>query len=179
MSGRKGARKIIAFIATSADGFIARADGGVDWLDRPRPKGNYGMGDFMRSIDTILWGRKTFEPVLKMGASASGMGLGPNVKNYVFTHRPGEYFMQGVEFVNEPIGKFAQRLRRQRGKNIWIMGGGGIIASFLDANAIDEFVIHVIPVLIGEGISLIARRHITVRLKLLSSRRFVDGVMRL
>ena len=48
-------RKIIVYIATSADGFIARRDGAVDWLDRPRPKGNYGMGEFLRSVDTILW----------------------------------------------------------------------------------------------------------------------------
>jgi dihydrofolate reductase len=151
----------------------------VDWLERPRPKGNYGMGDFMRSIDTILWGRKTFEPVLKMGASGSQMGFVSKVKNYVFTHSPAKYSKQGVEFVNEPVGEFAQRLRRQRRKNIWIMGGGGIIASFLDANEIDEFVVHVIPVLIGEGIPLIAPRHRTVRLKLLASRRFADGVVRL
>jgi dihydrofolate reductase len=51
-------RKIIVYIAASA-GFIARPDGSVDWLDRPRPKGNYRMGAFYKSIDTILWGRKT------------------------------------------------------------------------------------------------------------------------
>lgn len=47
-------RKIIVYIAASADGFIAQPDGSVDWLDRPRPKGNYGMGAFYKSIDTIL-----------------------------------------------------------------------------------------------------------------------------
>jgi hypothetical protein len=51
-------RKIIVNIAASADGFTARRDGSVDWLDRPRPKGNYGMGAFYRSIDTILWAGK-------------------------------------------------------------------------------------------------------------------------
>ena len=57
-------RKIIVYIATSADGFIARTDGSVDWLDRPRPKGDYGMGAFYKSIDTILWGRKTCDMAL-------------------------------------------------------------------------------------------------------------------
>ena len=57
-------RKIIVYIATSADGFIARPDGSVDWLDRPRPKGNYGMGAFYKSIDTVLWGRKTCDMAL-------------------------------------------------------------------------------------------------------------------
>ena len=54
-------RKIIVYIATSADGYIARPDGNVDWLNRPRPRGNYGIGAFFRSIDTIIWGRKTLD----------------------------------------------------------------------------------------------------------------------
>src|SRR3989454_12302708 len=56
----KTPRKIIVYIATSADGYIARPDGDVAWLDRPRLKGNYGMSAFFKSIDTILWGRKTY-----------------------------------------------------------------------------------------------------------------------
>ncbi len=56
----KTPRKIIVHIATSADGYIARPDGDVAWLDRPRPKGNYGMPAFFKSMDTILWGRKTY-----------------------------------------------------------------------------------------------------------------------
>ena len=55
------ARKIIVYIATSADGFIARRDGGVDWLDRPRTAGDYGMGAFYKTIDAVLWGRKTYD----------------------------------------------------------------------------------------------------------------------
>src|SRR2546423_15279239 len=58
-TGKK--RKIIVYIATSADGFIARKDGAVDWLDRPRPKGNYGMAEFWKSIDTIVLGRKNYD----------------------------------------------------------------------------------------------------------------------
>jgi dihydrofolate reductase len=77
-------RKIIVSIATSADGFIARADGSVDWLDRPRPKGNYGMGTFCRSIDTILWGRKTFDMALSFQEKGvPGSAFDSSVKNYV------------------------------------------------------------------------------------------------
>ena len=173
----KPKRKIIVYIATSADGFIARADGSFDWLDRPRPKGNYGMPRFFASIDTILWGRKTYDQALTMSGGVGGFG--PNVKNYVFTHRPPKSPPGDVEFVNEPIARFAKRLRKQPGKDIWIMGGGGVVASFLDAEEIDEFSIHVIPVLIGEGIPLIAPSRRTVRLKLLSTRRFSDGVVHL
>jgi dihydrofolate reductase len=171
-------RRIIVHIATSADGFIARRDGGIDWLDRA--KGSYGMGTFWKSIDTILWGRKTYEMVLKFvkeGKASPDMYGG--VKNYVFSHRPPKKVLDGFEFVKEPIKKFAKRLRAQKGKNIWMMGGGEIIASFLDESEIDEFIIHVIPVFIGEGIPLIAPRHRTVPLKLLSIKKFPDGVVRL
>jgi hypothetical protein len=57
-------RQIIVSITASAHGFIARQDGSVDWLDRPRPQGKYGMGGFYQSIDTILWGRKTCDTAL-------------------------------------------------------------------------------------------------------------------
>ena len=173
----KARRKIIVYIATSADGFIARPDGGVKWLDRPRPAGDYGMGAFFRSIDTILWGRKTYDKALELGKGGGGFWGG--VRNYVFTRRPPATTPPGVGFVNEPISAFAKRLRGTPGKNIWMMGGGGIIASFLDKGEIDEFIIHVIPTLIGEGIPLVAPRHRDVPLTLLSSRRYADGVVRL
>jgi len=172
--------KIIVYIATSADGFIARKDGAVDWLDRPRPKGNYGMGEFWKSIDTILLGRKTYDFVVDYQKKAKGAAEIPRgPKHYVFSRKPPKKVLDGFEFVKEPLKKFAKRLRAQKGKNIFMMGGGGIIASFLDADAIDEFIIHVIPVFIGEGIPLIAPRHRTVPLKLLSIKKFSDGVVRL
>ncbi len=172
-------RKIIVYIATSADGFIARKDGAVDWLDRPRTAGDYGIGKFYKSIDTILWGRKTYELVLKFqkeGKDTPNMG---DIKNYAFSRKPPKKVAAGFEFVKEPIKKFAKRLRAQKGKNIWMMGGGGIIASFLEAGAIDEFIIHVMPTFIGEGIPLIAPARRTVPLKLVSCKKFSDGVVRL
>jgi dihydrofolate reductase len=171
-------RKIIVYIATSADGYIARRDGSVDWLDRPRTSGDYGMGAFFKTIDTILWGRKTYSLGLEMNEGSLGM-YGSRVKNYVFSHRPPKKHPPDVEFVKEPISEFAKRLRATPGKDIWMMGGGGIIASFLDAGEIDEFIIHVIPTFIGEGIPLIAPRRRNVELKLLGIRDYPDGVVRL
>ncbi len=170
-------REIIAYIAISADGYVARPDGDVGWLDRPRPKGNYGMGEFFKTIDTILWGRKTYSKGLEMGMKASGFG--PGIKNYVFSRHPRKSAEPAFQFVNEPIKPFAERLRAQRGKNIWMMGGGEIIGAFLDEGEIDEFSIHVIPVMIGEGIPLVQPRHRTIPLKLLSTRKFPDGVVHL
>ena len=84
-----------------------------------------------------------------------------------------------MEFVSEPVKAFAQRLRATPGKHIWMMGGGELIASFLDAGEIDEFDIHVIPTFIGEGIPLVAPRHRDVPLRLRSARKHPDGVVRL
>ena len=80
-------RKIIVYIATSADGYIARADGSVDWLNRPRTAGDYGMSEFYKSIDAVLWGRKTYDMTLGSGKKGGG-GLGSKIKSYVFTAQP-------------------------------------------------------------------------------------------
>jgi dihydrofolate reductase len=173
--------KIIVCIAASADGFIARRDGSIDWLDRPSPKGNYGMGDFYKSIDTILWGRKTYDMALDFQKKGvAGSAFDTKLKNYVFTRTlPQSQAPRGVEIVHEPIKSFATRLRGKKGKDIWMMGGAGIIASFLDQGEIDEFMMHVIPTFIGEGIPLIAPGRRTVPLKLISTTKFADGVVEL
>ena len=167
-------RKIIVNLATSADGYIARPDGDIEWLTRrPAPRGFYGMGTFMRSIDTTLFGRKTYDVSLQMGATFDRKG-----RNYVFSRQPPPASVaSGVEFVAGGIGAFVKRLRDQKGKNIWMMGGGEIIGSFLDEGAIDEFIISVVPVFIGDGIPLIARRHRDVPLTLRAVERFPDGVV--
>ncbi len=170
------ARKVIVHIGTSADGYIARPDGDLEWLtSRPAPPGFYGMNAFMKSIDMALLGRKTYEASLRLGAK-----FGSKSRTFVFSrHAPPADAPRGVEFVSEAIGPFVERLRGQPGKDIWLMGGGDLIASFLDAQAIDEFVISMAPVFIGDGIPLIARRHRHVALELISSERFPDGLVQL
>ena len=169
-------RKIIVHIATSADGYIARPDGDLEWLTtRPAPKGFYGMNAFMKSIDTMLLGRKTYDVSLRMGAKFDSKS-----RTFVFSrHVPPADVPAGVEFVSGAIGQFVTRLRDQPGKDIWLMGGGELIASFLDEQEIDEFVISVVPVFIGDGIPLIARRHRQVSLDLHSVERFDDGLVQL
>ena len=169
-------RKVIVHIATSADGYIARPDGDLEWLtSRPAPRGFYGMDAFMKSVDTKVLGRKTYEASLRLGAAFKGKD-----RTVVFsTQPPPAGTPSGVEFVHEAVGPFVERLRAQPGQDIWLMGGGGVIASFLDAEAIDEFVVSVAPVFIGDGIPLLARRHRHVPLTLLSSERFDDGLVQL
>jgi dihydrofolate reductase len=172
-------RKIIVFIATSADGYIARPNGDVEWLNRLPDTVDHGMTTFYRTIDTILWGRKTYDWAIAFHKKAGTKGgiFDTKVANYVFSRKPPKRAMPGVEFVSEPVKAFAERLRATPGKHIWMMGGGGLIASFLDAGEIDEFDIHVIPTFIGEGIPLIAPRHRDVPLRLRSARKYPDGVV--
>jgi dihydrofolate reductase len=177
----KTRRKIIVYIATSADGYIARPDGDVEWLNRRPRTVDYGMREFYPTIDTILWGRKTYDWLLnyyKKRGKTKGL-FDTKLANYVFSRNRRKLAAPGVEFVSERVKAFAQRLRATPGKQIWMMGGGELIASFLDAGEIDEFDIHVIPVFIGMGIPLVAPRHRDVPLRLLSSRKYPDGVVRL
>ena len=170
-------RKVIVHIGASADGYIARRDGSLEWLtSRPKPDGLYGMSAFTKSIDTKLLGRRTYETSLRLGAKFDPT----KDRTVVFSRQaPPPDVASGVEFVSGAIGPFVSRLREQPGKDIWLMGGGDLIASFLDEGAIDEFVITVVPVFIGDGIPLIARRHRHVPLDLHGVERFGDGVVQL
>jgi dihydrofolate reductase len=178
----KSARKIIVQLAASVDGYIARLDGDVEWLNRRPHNFDYGMTEFQSTIDTVLLGRKTYDWAVDY-AKKTGIKIesifDSKFSNYVFSRKPPEDAAQVVHFVSEPVKEFARRLRATPGKNIWMMGGGELIASFLDAGEIDEFDIHVIPILIGEGIPLIAPRHRDRPLELLSAQPFPDGVVRL
>ena len=110
-----------------------------------------------------------------MGATFSASDV-----HYVFSRQPAPASAPpGIQFVTESIRVFGQRLREQAGKNIWLMGGGQIIGSFLDERAIDQFIITVVPMFIGEGIPLISPRHRDVPLRLRSLQRFPDGVFQL
>ncbi|HKR64570.1 MAG TPA: dihydrofolate reductase family protein [Thermoanaerobaculia bacterium] len=169
-------RKVIVHIAASADGYIARADGDLEWLtSRPAPEGFYGMNAFTRTIDTMILGRKTYEASLRLGAK-----FDTKDRTIVFSrHAAPADAPSGVEFVSDDVASFVSRLRAQPGKDIWLMGGGEIIASFLDANAIDEFVISVVPVFIGDGIPLIERGPRHVPLQLVSVEHFEDGLVQI
>ena len=174
-------RKFIVELATSADGFIARPDGDVEWLNRRPHNLDYGMRKFYSTIDTIVMGRKTYDWAVnywKKRGKPSGQ-FDTKVANYVFSRKPPKRAAPGVQFVTEPVKSFAKRLRAAPGKHIWLMGGGGLIASFLDAGEVDELSIAVMPVFIGKGIPLVAPRRRDVELRLRSSKKYPDGVVRL
>ena len=143
-------RKVKYAVGASLDGYIASPDGSVAWLERvaSRAKGeDYGMGEFFKGIDTVLMGRKTYDIAVQMGVK----GGYPNNKTYVFSRSlpPGE--RDGVEFVSTDPGELVRHLRNEPGKDIWLCGGGELARELLKADALDEIVVGIAPVLIGEG----------------------------
>jgi dihydrofolate reductase len=139
-------RKIVLGVGISVDGYIARPDGAVDFLFMPR---DYSMAAFFKRIDTAVMGRKTYEMGLKLGG---GSISSPGMKCYVFsqTREAGE--RNGVTIVRESPKQFIGSLRKKRGKDIWLMGGGELTRDFLREDLVDELYLGVVPVLIGEGI---------------------------
>ena len=167
-------RKLIAYLATSADGFIARPDGDVAWLDRPRPADDYGMSTFLRTVDTVVMGRMTWEAGQKLGGAVV-----EGKRNIVLSRTLPSYGCPGATVESVEPAVFAEKLRSEKGRNVWLMGGADVFGSFLNVGALDELIIHVVPVLIGTGITLLDPAPRQAELTLKSTRRFPDGVVRL
>lgn len=167
------------YVAMSADGFIARSDGAVDWLDA-RPPADYGFEAFLQGIGTIVWGRRTFDAYgRRHGLAIFGKGK----RHLVLTHDPAaaEPF-EGVAFTAEPMPALARRLRSEpagAADGVWVMGGADSAASLLEAGALDEVLVHVIPVLLRDGIPLFRRGQGDVGLRLRDAYAHPDGVVRL
>jgi dihydrofolate reductase len=139
-------RKVILGAAISLDGYIARPNGAVDFLIQPQGFAK-AMEEFFSTLDTLIVGRKT-APV----SGASGFPV--QMPAYVFSRSqpPGE--RNGLTFVNESPAALIERLRRQPGKNIFLMGGGELARDFLRSDLVDELSLSLIPVLLGAGIPL-------------------------
>lgn len=138
-------RKVVYFVASSLDGFIARKDGSVDWLFSD---GDYGYKRFYASVDTVIAGRKTYEQALGFGDTF------PGKKCYVLSRTMKEPKSGNAEIVSGPLQRLVARLRKRRGKDIWLAGGGAVAGQALDAGLIDRVIVSIHPVALGSGIPL-------------------------
>jgi dihydrofolate reductase len=168
--------KICAYIATSLDGFIARPDGGLDWLPQPVEGGeDYGYNRFFASIDAIVMGRNTFDTVISFGEWAYG-----SKRFFVLSSRPLQQLPDFVPVVVErracKPSELADELRELGVQRVYV-DGGKTIQSFLRAGLLDEITLTTIPVLIGQGISLFGALGADVKLELAESRAFEDGLV--
>ncbi|MFE8700109.1 dihydrofolate reductase family protein [Cytobacillus sp. FJAT-54145] len=158
----KESRKVVLYIATSLDGFIAAEDESLDWLFRVEGEGDNGYSAFYETVDTILMGRKTFDWVMQ---HENGNFPYANKECYVFTKSVIQD-SQHVKFINEDIVSFTNHLKSRNGKNIWIVGGGGLLQTFLKEKLVDELIITVAPALIGKGIPLFREGDYEIELSL-------------
>lgn len=151
------------FIATSLDGFIATKDGGIDWLlEIPNPENSdYGYNDFIKKIDGIIMGRKTFEMALTFKEWPY------NKRVFVLSNSLKmipENLVNEVEIVNGDLKELIHRLRGRGFENFYI-DGGKTIQSFLKENLIDGMIITYVSVLLGEGIPLFGTLQQNVKFK--------------
>lgn len=151
-------RHIILYIATSLDGYIAKTNGDISWLeDFPTPTEPDNSYDVMyETIDTVIMGRTTYEQVTQE--------LAPNhypyhdKKTIVVTSKK-ERSSESITFINEPIVDYLRSLKELPGKNIWIVGGNSVIQPLMEANLIDDYQIATLPIILGEGIPLFRPHH--------------------
>lgn len=142
--------KVILYIAVSSDGFIADKDGGVSWLDKYSScPDDCGYPSFYKSIDALVFGKKTYEQVLTFGPWPY-----PGKKSYIFANKQTVPANGDVEIVDTDIPTFMKMIQSTGIKRLWLMGGAQLIDSFDKLGLIDEYILTILPDTLGAGIAL-------------------------
>ncbi len=139
-------RKLIYNVGISADGFIAGPNGEFDWLFTDQ---DYGISGFMKEIDCTVMGRKTYDIILSHDKNFFIENI-----HYVFTSSSGRSSGGSVVFTDNDPEDVVSALKKEEGKNIWLVGGGEIAGKLLDVGLIDELLLSYHPVVLGKGIPL-------------------------
>ena len=155
-------RKIILFIATSLDGFISGQNDEIDWLFHDQ---DYGYKAFYNSIDTVIMGRKTYDISLKLEKEPFKEN-----KIIVFSKK------KNVEYIQTPI-QFVKEIKKQKGKDIWLVGGSEIVSILLNNNLIDEMRIFIHPLILGKGKELFKDIKNKIKLELVQTKHYDSGLV--
>lgn len=168
--------RVIVYIATSLDGFIARKNDDISWLD-PFSGGSedYGYQDFMRTIGTAIMGARTYEQSL-IHPERLLIGL----KNYVLSRRPLP-IAPGIDtvFWNGSLTDCVKKIRTESEQDIFIVGGGQVVSRFLDEGLVDEICQFIVPVILTEGIPLYTGLRQEVSLNLVEAVPYRTGIVKL
>ena len=170
-------RKLSLFIATSLDGYIAKPNDDLSFLTSVEKEGeDYGYGEFTDTIDTLIIGRKTYDYVLKhVGASHYDNGQ-RDVYVITRTERPK---IGRTTFYTGNLTELVKQLKSANGKNIYCDGGAEVINELLKHDLIDEFIISIVPVLLGDGTRLFKNGIPEQTLELVSTKTFDTGLAQL
>jgi dihydrofolate reductase len=155
----------------SLDGYIADSSGGVDWLFTDQ---DYGYTDFLSTIDTVIVGRTTYEQILTFGEYPYR-----SQKGFVFSETRSGDRDENVEFISSDVKCLMENLKQAPGKDIWLVGGGKLVRSCLQANLIDRFVLYIHPIILGAGIPLFPTPLLTTQLTFQTSQAFDTGLVQL
>jgi dihydrofolate reductase len=170
--------KIKLFIAHSLDGFIARENGSLDWLENlPNPKGvDHGYSKFLADIDTILIARASYEEILGFGVDWPY----PNCQTWVLTRQSNYIVSTPNTQLLYPISPQAfADVKASATKDIWALGGGKLISALLNLGLVDEMTLSVIPIVLGKGILLFPNQPLETKLELINTQSFETGVVNL
>jgi dihydrofolate reductase len=165
--------KVSVFVGTSVDGFIARRNGGLDWLPAEGGEGT-GYLEFMASVDFLVMGRKTFETVLGFSSWPYG-----EKRVVVLSHKPLDFASVPGANLEQMSGTPADivSLLAARGAKHLYVDGAATIQSFLRAGLVDRLIVTRVPVLIGGGIPLFGSLARDVRLRHVATREFSGGLV--
>ncbi|WLR59817.1 dihydrofolate reductase family protein [Guptibacillus hwajinpoensis] len=161
-------RKVSVYIATSVDGYVATEDDSLDWLFKVDPEGDAGYEEFMKDVDTLIMGRRTYDWVMEQ---EKGVNPYKGKASYVYTTQSREN-TDDVTFTSEDPSSLMSRLNEQGGGTVWLIGGSVLVHEFLEKNLIDEFIISLAPALIGKGIPLFQHSEIKHDLELTDVRQY-------
>lgn len=161
----------------SLNGKISRADGSVDWLESiPNPdKLDFGYGDFIKTIGTTIQGGNTYRQLIGWNVPFPY----PDTKNFVFTRKVGQRDTEHVSFVSEHHEEFTRKLKADADKDIWLIGGGQINTLLLNAGLIDEVHLHVMPIVLPDGVELFEGNPDLSYFDLAHTRHYPGGVVEL
>ena len=164
-------RKVKLFIAMSLDGFIAKLDGSVDWLqgEDESYEGFSSYEKFIKEIDTIIMGNKTYQQIINELSTENWPYEG--LTSYVLTHQK-QVSKKEIHFINEPLIELLNSLLNKTGKDIWICGGASIVNQMIKLNLIDQYHITIVPIILGQGIPLFNNDNHTQKLRLIDSQNY-------
>lgn len=171
-------RQIILYIAASLDNYIARKNGDIKWLYSPEyimHNEDYGYTDFYKTIDTTLMGNNTCKVVLDF----AGPFPYPDKKNYVFSRTTANQDTEYVKFITGDIVEFVRKLKTDKGKDIWLIGGGQINSLFLRNDLIDKIILTLFPLTLGNGIPLFDGQTKESKFDLEAIRSYNNGLVQL
>ncbi len=168
-------RKLILYISMSLDGYLATKDDDISWLSMVEKTGeDYGYSEFTEQVDTYIVGNKTYETILKLtGGEFPQADL---YKCYVITRQKKES-EKGITFYNGDIKELVERLKKESGGHIYCDGGGQLVKLLMDHNLIDEYIISVIPILLGDGKRLFIGGTDSIKIQADSTRHYASGLI--